>query len=122
MKWTADKLKRAAMKKLRNKEVIIKLARYNQPHKMEYVVWEPKDGPHCIVTIRVDIHQRGLIPTVIHALIHVAVNKQVEKVMGDSAEENWVLSMEKEIWDNLTMSYRQMRYWRRLIDQSIVSK
>ena len=98
MKWTADKLKRAAMKKLRNKEVVIKLARYNKPHKMEYVVWEPKDGPHCIVTIRVDIHQRGLIPTVIHALIHVAINKQVEKVMGDLAlklgqnQTDWALA------------------------------
>lgn len=117
MRMTMMSLKRMVAKKLRSGQVKIRFARYNKPLKDEYVVWDNQT-----ITILIDIHQTGLIPRTIHALLHVVINKRIEKMMKDDAEEAFVSQMEKDIWDSIRFSYRQLRYWRKIVDDCIVSK
>lgn len=112
-KWTRASLKRAIRALIQRDDLTIEQKDY--VHGVATSDWY-KQGEN--IHIRCDIHKDGLITSVIHELIHIALEKEMQPFTY-TIEEWMVAGIEREMFAHISKSPAQIRWWRKHIQARI---
>jgi hypothetical protein len=112
--WTQAKLKRKLRELIQTPNLVI----FQRPliGSVASSTWNRKEK--LTITIYTDSHQDGLICSVIHELVHVALETELEP-LGDKIEEWAVAGIEEKLYKHIHESTSQMRWWRKMIERRL---
>lgn len=111
-------LERKILKLLRNPKLDITLE--NLPNwKLADSTWH-WEGEALYLKIRADVDRDGLIPCVIHELVHVAMEGFFEQWRLDhNMEEAMVVGVSEMIWNSMKDKPRIINRWRKAINAKL---
>lgn len=111
-------LKRRIQKLLRTPKVAITLE--NLPNwKTADSEWR-QEGDTLHIKIRADVDRDGLIPCVIHELIHIVLEKEFALWgVDNNIEEAMASGLEDMIWNEIKDNHRRVNWWRKAINAKL---
>jgi len=108
-RWDPDSLERALRKALRERASLKVLAL--PPPLAADVTWTDAGKAH----LRIDDHDVGLRPGVLHELMHVVLEEEL-RAFADPLAEEFVLALERLMDQRISSSRRRLAWWRKEIE------
>lgn len=113
VRWTRASVKRAIRALIQRDDVVIEQKEY--VHGVATSNWYKK-GEH--IHIRCDIHKDGFITSVIHELLHIVLEDEMQRFTY-TVEEWMIAGIERELFSHINKSPSQLRWWRKHIEARI---
>jgi hypothetical protein len=114
-KWTRARLKKRLKELIQTPDLVI----YQRPliGSVATSTWNRRQK-ELAITIFADSHQDGLVASVVHELIHIALEREMEP-FTDQVEEWLVTGVEEKLYKHIHDSVSQMAWWRKHIEARI---